>query len=338
MAVLPSPDRPPSVLTSILSHLGNRCTRAQTATSAPVAFDEFRLLSWHWRDDHDAVQRTVTGGHLPLGVTVTVAFLAGAAIGSFLNVVVYRVPRGLSVSKPRSFCPRCERQLSWWENIPVLSWLGLRGRCHGCHDPISIRYPLVELGNAVAFGAVAWAFHGTYLTLPYCALAATLLTIVLIDTGDRRAPRSIAATGTAAALVLLIGYDIWKHPPHELVGTLAGTAIGVAVYLVLARFDPDAQHRLGQGRTALLPAGCWLGGLPAHALLPGLASGVLGLGALWLGGRLRRGQMAVPADCSPAVCASCDSTCAQSPQERGVRGALAIAAALACAVSLMIMA
>ncbi len=278
----------------------------------------------------------MTGRHLPLGVVVSIAFLAGAAIGSFLNVVVYRVPRGLSVSKPRSFCPRCGRQLSWWENIPVLSWLGLRARCHGCHEPISIRYPLVELGTAASFAAVTWAFHGSFEAIPYCVLSATVLTIVLIDTGERRAPRSIAATGTAAALVLLIAYELWKRPHHGLFGALVGTSVGAVAFAVLTRIDPDARRRLVQGRTSLLPTGCWLGGLPVHAAAPGVAAGAVGLGALWLVGRLPRGQAAAPADCSPTACASCESTCTMTRPERGVRGALAIAAALACAVSLII--
>ena len=85
------------------------------------------------------------------------AGVVGLFIGSFLNVVVYRAPLGLSVSTPRSFCPTCDRQLVWWENVPLISWLALRGRCHTCHEPISVRYPLVEATTAVAFAFVALA-------------------------------------------------------------------------------------------------------------------------------------------------------------------------------------
>ena len=67
-----------------------------------------------------------------LALTVPLAVLAGLFIGSFLNVVIYRTPRGLSVSRPRSFCTKCDRQLQWWENVPVVSWVVLRGRCHSC--------------------------------------------------------------------------------------------------------------------------------------------------------------------------------------------------------------
>src|SRR5664280_3022890 len=80
-----------------------------------------------------------------LAVTIPVAVIVGLFVGSFLNVVVYRIPLGLSVAKPRSFCPTCDRQLKWWENVPVVSWVALRGHCHTCHEPISARYPFVCL-------------------------------------------------------------------------------------------------------------------------------------------------------------------------------------------------
>ena len=97
-----------------------------------------------------------------LAVALPLAGVVGLFVGSFLNVVVYRAPLGLSVAAPRSFCPTCERQLHWWENVPVVSWLALRGRCHTCHQPISVRYPLVELATASRLrpGHVGLARHG----------------------------------------------------------------------------------------------------------------------------------------------------------------------------------
>jgi leader peptidase (prepilin peptidase)/N-methyltransferase len=79
----------------------------------------------------------------------------GLAIGSFLNVVVYRVPRGESISHPRSRCPRCQTPIAWYDNVPVVSWLLLRGKCRSCREPISARYPLIELGVGVGFALVA---------------------------------------------------------------------------------------------------------------------------------------------------------------------------------------
>lgn len=83
------------------------------------------------------------------------AGLLGLAIGSFLNVVVYRVPRGESISHPRSRCPRCQTPIAWYDNVPVLSWLLLRGKCRSCHEPISARYPLIELATGAAFAVIA---------------------------------------------------------------------------------------------------------------------------------------------------------------------------------------
>lgn len=80
-----------------------------------------------------------------------IAGCLGLAIGSFLNVVIYRVPRHESISHPRSRCPGCQAQIAWYDNVPVVSWLLLRGRCRSCHEPISVRYPLIELAVGATF-------------------------------------------------------------------------------------------------------------------------------------------------------------------------------------------
>jgi leader peptidase (prepilin peptidase) / N-methyltransferase len=90
-------------------------------------------------------------------VIVGLAAVFGLAIGSFLNVVVYRVPRGLSLSSPPSACPSCGHPIRWRDNVPVLSWLLLGGRCRDCRSTVSVRYPLIEAATAIAFAAVAFA-------------------------------------------------------------------------------------------------------------------------------------------------------------------------------------
>ena len=79
------------------------------------------------------------------------AFIVGLCIGSFINVVVYRLPNDLSIIKPRSFCPKCKTKLTWSENVPLISWLIQKGRCKNCNTPISKRYPLIELSTAILF-------------------------------------------------------------------------------------------------------------------------------------------------------------------------------------------
>lgn len=91
---------------------------------------------------------------------VAFAALAGLLIGSFLNVCIYRVPRDLSVITPRSFCPECGQPVAWYDNIPLISYLRLKGRCRSCGKPIGIRYPLAELGTAVLFAATVCALVG----------------------------------------------------------------------------------------------------------------------------------------------------------------------------------
>ncbi len=196
-----------------------------------------------------------------LVATIVIAGVFGIFVGSFLNVVVYRAPRGLSVSSPRSFCPVCKRQLAWWENIPVGSWIVLRGRCRTCHLPISLRYPLVELATGIIFGLVTWAWHGTLFSAAYCCLAAAMIAVSLIELDGQRAPLSIAAIGTGAALVIIVAGGAWQHHWYAVIGALAGTIAAWVVVAALRRADPACRDPRGHGRTALLIAGCWLGGL-----------------------------------------------------------------------------
>lgn len=96
-----------------------------------------------------------TGG---IDAIAAIAGVVGLAIGSFLNVVIYRLPRGMSLSHPASACPSCGSPVRWFDNVPVLSWIVLRGRCRNCHRPISVQYPLVELATGALFAALVLVF------------------------------------------------------------------------------------------------------------------------------------------------------------------------------------
>jgi leader peptidase (prepilin peptidase)/N-methyltransferase len=200
---------------------------------------------------------------VPLWVVFVIAAVIGLLVGSFLNVVVYRVPSGLSVSKPRSFCPTCQRQLVWWENVPVVSWAALRGRCRTCHEPISARYPLVEAGTAGIFVFIAWGRDGSLMTAPYCLLGAIIISILLIDSGELRSPLWLAALGTAIGDVALVAVAAAGSHWAALIGAQAGTLAGIVAFSALRRSDPESRRSEGIGRSALIPAGCWLGGLGA---------------------------------------------------------------------------
>jgi leader peptidase (prepilin peptidase) / N-methyltransferase len=214
-----------------------------------------------------------------LTFVVVMAGFAGLLVGSFLNVVVYRVPLGLSVSKPRSFCPDCRRQLAWWENVPLISWIVLRGRCRVCGLSISIRYPAVELANGLVFALVAWAWRGTLPAAGYCCLAATMIAILLVECSGHRAPLAMAGIGTSVALPFFAVAAIWEEDWPTVVGPFAGAVIALAVLTILRRLDPKARDPRTSGRSALLIAGCWLGGMKAE---PVVAAVVVGAGTYTL--------------------------------------------------------
>ena len=109
-------------------------------------------------------------------------FAVGACVGSFLNVVVYRLPAGLSIVSPGSHCPKCQRPIRWHDNLPIFGWIFLRGRCRDCRQPISARYPLVELLTAILFLLVGLAtFPAWGLTLYFIWLLCTLWAAALIE-------------------------------------------------------------------------------------------------------------------------------------------------------------
>jgi leader peptidase (prepilin peptidase)/N-methyltransferase len=129
------------------------------------------------------------------------AFVLGAAIGSFLNVCIYRLPRGLSVNRPRrSFCPSCQKEIPWYQNIPLLSWLWLRGRCAQCSTRISFRYFAVELLTALLFFAV-WKAFPPLLALPYWIFVSLLLVATFVDFEHFIIPDRVTIGGTTAGVI-----------------------------------------------------------------------------------------------------------------------------------------
>src|SRR5215210_1018022 len=118
---------------------------------------------------------------MPTGALLALAAALGLAVGSFLNVCIYRLPRGESLAYPPSRCPRCGKRLSWYDNLPVVSWLVLRGRCRRCHEPISIQYPIVELVTAVMLVLVVYVTPPSALLASHLVLSAILIVLFVID-------------------------------------------------------------------------------------------------------------------------------------------------------------
>ena len=129
------------------------------------------------------------------------AFLAGLLIGSFLNVCVFRLPRDLSVVRPRSYCPQCEKPIAWYHNIPVASYMMLGGRCRHCQAKIPLRYPLVELGTAAAFALCVVALGPTLAALKYSVFSAILITLLATDFEERILPDEFTVGGAVVGIV-----------------------------------------------------------------------------------------------------------------------------------------
>src|SRR5579872_4810580 len=134
-------------------------------------------------------------------VFASAIFVLGLAFGSFLNVCIYRLPLGLSVITPRSACPKCKQGIASYENIPVLSWLILRGRCRNCKTGISPRYLMIELLTGVLFLACYWYFGLTISTLKYCTFAFLLLGLIFTDAETKLLPDKLTLPGLALGLV-----------------------------------------------------------------------------------------------------------------------------------------
>jgi leader peptidase (prepilin peptidase)/N-methyltransferase len=166
-------------------------------------------------------------------IEIILAFLAGLLIGSFLNVCVFRLPRDLSVVQPRSFCPGCEKTIAWYDNIPLVSYIILRGRCRHCAERIPLRYPLVELATALAFALCTAAFGGfTLVAAKFAIFAAILITLIATDLEERILPDEFTLGGIGLGIVLAAFIPMEPGFAYILLGPYlgpAGRSIGEAV-------------------------------------------------------------------------------------------------------------
>jgi leader peptidase (prepilin peptidase)/N-methyltransferase len=207
------------------------------------------------------------------------AFIIGAAVGSFLNVCVARWPRDLSVWRPRSKCPKCGHQLSWYENIPLVSWLALRARCRCCDEPISVQYPVVELVVALGW-LVSFNHFGLSLTaLRVAIFGTTLLGVALTDLQHYLIPDGFTVFGlfwalASSAIGLYLGdQGPFVGPYDALIGACAGAGfVAIIGWLGEAALKREA---MGMGDVTLMAfAGAALG--PARAIVTVFAGALLG--------------------------------------------------------------
>lgn len=200
-------------------------------------------------------------------VVIAGCALLGLIFGSFGNVVIARVPDGASLNTPPSTCPRCGTAIRPYDNVPVLSWVMLRGRCRACEEPISVEYPLVEVACGLLFAAIGWRIGLTWALPGFLLYGWLLLVVAVIDLHTRRIPNRLTYPLTPTLLVLLTAAAFLEATPGlALRSVLAGLA-SFGLLLVLALINPRG---MGMGDVKL-------------AAFIGLGLGYLGWGHVWLG-------------------------------------------------------
>jgi len=201
-----------------------------------------------------------------LALVTVAAGVLGLLIGSFLGVVIDRVPAGASILAPPSACDACGHRIRWYDNVPVVSWLVLRGRCRDCGAPIGARHPLTELGTGLAFAAVALGLAPDGLLpaparlpdaaqwlvlLAFLLFAACGIALAIIDAELRRLPTPIIVTGVVGVAVLLAGTAAIRGDLGSVLTSLGASLAMGAIFLVIALIRPDGMG-LGDVRLAVL--------------------------------------------------------------------------------------
>jgi leader peptidase (prepilin peptidase)/N-methyltransferase len=229
----------------------------------------------------------------------------GAIVGSFLNVCIYRVPLGKSIVWPASGCPACGRELSWYENIPVVSFLALRARCRTCQAPISIRYPLVEALTSALFVCAWWYYGPGPLLASRLVFGCALIVLFAIDLEHHLLPNAITLPG----IVVGFAFSFVTEPGWiaSLIGLLAGG--GVLYLIAVVYYWVRHEEGLGMGDPKMLAMiGAFLGWklTLVTLMLASLSGTVVGLGMMAAG----RGSMkyALPFGCFLGVGAAASAT------------------------------
>jgi leader peptidase (prepilin peptidase) / N-methyltransferase len=221
------------------------------------------------------------------------AGILGLLIGSFLNACAYRIPRHVSVARGRSMCPHCKAQIKGYDNIPLFSWLMLRGKCRACGAPIHWRYPLVEGLTCLLFAAVAWMDGASWVLLPHLIFVATLILVSDIDLEFRIIPNVVVLPVAAVGLALM---TLLAEGPR--LGRLEWLAagLGAAALLLLASWVYEKLRKvegMGMGDVKLaMCMGFYLGLAVIPAMFIGFVLGaVIGVALIARG---RSGQDAIP--------------------------------------------
>ncbi|MEN5167773.1 A24 family peptidase [Achromobacter kerstersii] len=247
---------------------------------------------------------------MPLGLFIGIAALAGLAVGNWLTVLTYRLPRMMErewqaqcldavgkarpdspdgLFRPASHCPACHAPITGWRRLPLVGWLILRGRCAACGVGISLRYPAIELLTCILFAACAWRYGATPIALFAMGLTAMLVALAWIDFETTLLPDVLTQPLVWAGLLINL-FDTFTTLPLAVIGAVAGYVFLWVIFHVFRLLT--GREGMGYGDFKLLAAlGAWFGveSLPMLLLAASLVGVVIG-GALTLSGRASRGQ------------------------------------------------
>lgn len=174
---------------------------------------------------------------------IGVVSLFGLMFGSFANVCVYRIPNGMSVVFPRSSCPKCGHAIAWYDNVPIVSWLLLKGKCRGCQSPISPRYPILELLMGLSWGTLAWYYGFSPLLLHAIVMISLLWILTLIDLETGLLPDVLTLPG----IIMGMGFAYWLGGMPFFVDSIIGAAAGYGLFWAVARLFLLLTGREGMG-------------------------------------------------------------------------------------------
>lgn len=160
-------------------------------------------------------------------------FTYGLIIGSFLNVCIYRIPRGESIAFPSSHCPTCNTSLRWYDNIPILSYITLKGKCRYCNKKISSQYPLIELLNALIYLILFYKFNLSIDFIFYALISSTLIVITLIDLKEMLIPDSLVITLLLLSILHKALNYIIHRTPINLLDSLGGLLLAGGIFLLI---------------------------------------------------------------------------------------------------------
>ncbi len=240
----------------------------------------------------------------PNGLVQAAAFALGLVLGSFLNVVITRLPKGESIVHPPSRCPRCKKPIRPWDNVPVLSFLWLRGRCRHCRKPISWRYPLVELNSGLLLWLLVRRAESPFLLVPQAAFLLALLAVAWIDFDTKTIPDVVTIPGVGVGLAASL------FVPPGLAGAVLGALCGgMSLWLVGALYErATGVPGMGGGDVklaAMMGAFLGVGGVFGAIFLASLAGSVFGLLLIARGKGSRRTPIPFGTFLAPAAIALC---------------------------------